>query len=110
MTVRRPLRLFGLWLLCAVIAFGLLVSMQFVGDHLIVASKLEEIGVWGIYIGIALHTISTVMLTPVTAVPAMRRLEFPPWLDLLLGVIVISAWGAVGAVILDRIRRRRAQH
>jgi len=73
------------------------------------ASKLEEIGVWGIYVGFALHTIAALMLTPITAIRATRLLGLPGWLDAVLGVAVVAAWGLFGVVLIGRFRRRASQ-
>ena len=104
-TARDTFRLLALWGLCSVVALVLLVLVKILSERLIVASKLEEIGVWGIYVGIALEKLTELMLAPVTA---SRMVGLPEWLDFAAGLTVVGGWGIVGVVAIRWARRRFA--
>jgi hypothetical protein len=106
MSARELLRLCGLWVVCSVASLAFLILIQFVGDRLLMAAKLEQIGLWGIYVGLALHTIAAIMLTPASA--SRRYVTMPEWVDLALGLAAVAAWGMMGVVAIRWWRRRRA--
>jgi len=95
--------------MCSAIASGIFVGLKVVGDRLIVASKLEEVGVWGVYAGIALDRVSGVMLNPVRSICPAEGGGGPIWLDSSLTAMVIAAWGVAGVVLLHRRSSRSVE-
>jgi hypothetical protein len=95
------LRLACLWILCSFAVLVLLVGVHVLADRLVVASKLEEVGVWALYVGVALSGVTQVMLTPVTA---SRLAGLPEWLDLALGLLTVAILGAVCVAVIGRVR------
>jgi hypothetical protein len=82
-------------------------GIEIAADRLIVAAKLQEIGIWGLYVGVALQKIAQTMLNPATA---SHIAGLPGWLDVALGVTIVAAWGAVTLALIRRLgRAARAQ-
>ena len=99
--IMRPIA--ACWILCSFAVLVLLVGVHVLADRLVVASKLEEVGVWALYVGVVLSGITQVMLTPVTA---SRLAGLPEWLDLALGLLTVAVLGAVCVVAVGRVRAR----
>jgi len=73
-------------------------------NRLVVAAKLEEIGAWGLYVGIVLRGFATAMLSPATA---SGIVGLPEWLDRASSVTIMAGWGAAAFAV---VRRLRAAH
>ncbi len=99
--VRRSLRPAALWVLCSAGAVAFFIGIESCANRLVVAAKLEEIGVWGFYVGIVLRGFANFMLTPVTA---SGIVGLPDWLDFALSVTIMAGWGAATFAVVRRLR------
>ncbi len=99
----RILRLAGLWALCSAGVLVVLIAIQAGADRLVLAAKIEKIGVWGLYVGVALQWLANAILIPATA---SRIAGLPEWLDGVLGFTAIAAWGAAAAAAIRWAARR----
>ena len=105
--VLRLLQLIGLWALCSVGSLALLIGIEVAAGRLILAAKLKEIGVWGLYVGIPLQQIAQTMLAPATA---SRVRGLPGWLDVAFAALISATCGAASLALirwLYRAARRR---
>ena len=100
--VPRFLRLTALWALCSACALAFFMGIEVGAGRLIIAAKVEEIGVWGIYVGVPLQQIAQAMLTPATA---SRVTGLPGWLDVVFGLTIAAVWGALALAVIHWLYR-----
>ena len=102
----RILGLAGLWVLCSASALVVFIAIEAGAHRLVLAAKVEEIGVWGLYIGVPLQSFANAMLAPATA---SRIAGLPEWLHAALDLTAVPAWGAAAAAAIRWATRRADQ-